>query len=123
MPSSKVASLRPAVYAVINTLRSSPLIVRRYARRAVVERIFSAQAFSAAAFDGLQTKMRRRLGVSPAPVASYGPVIMTPRSTALAGRLTVGLLNGRRLASASSVGDLTNAAATSCGPAFTGSRT
>ena len=67
--------------------------------------------------------MRRRLGVSPAPVASNGPVIVTLRSATFAGRLTVGLMNGRRFASASTVGVFRNVAATSCGPALTGIRT
>src|SRR5258708_6215700 len=48
---------------------------RRKARRTTVERIRDAHGASSAAPAGLQTKIRRRLGASPAPVELYGPAI------------------------------------------------
>jgi hypothetical protein len=50
---------------------------RRYARDAIVVRIFVAHGSSSLADAGVQTKMRRRLGVSPEPVELYGPATTT----------------------------------------------
>ena len=52
---------------------------RRYASRAIRDRIFVAQARSSAASVGWQTKIARRLGVSGRrrPAAVYGPPIWT----------------------------------------------
>jgi hypothetical protein len=41
--------------------------------------ILVAQGSSSAAFAGRQTKMRRRLGVSPGPATVYGPVTASVR--------------------------------------------
>ena len=51
---------------------------RRYARRASVGRESSARSAASSALGrrGRQTKIRRRLGVSPGPVALNGPVIV-----------------------------------------------
>ena len=60
--------------------------------------------------------------MSPTPLLSNGPVMVTLRSDAMPVPLTVGFRNGRRFASASTVGAFTKATPTSCGPAVTGVR-
>ena len=55
----------------------SALTGPRNARRARVETMRLAQARSSAVESGRQAKMRRRLAVSPGPVASKGPLMLT----------------------------------------------
>src|SRR5215471_10184867 len=57
--------------------RSAPVIGRRYARFARVDRICCAHAVSAAVDFGWQTKSRRRLGVLSMPLTLTGPLIAT----------------------------------------------
>src|SRR5256885_12994926 len=56
---------------------SSDVCSSDLARRAKFEMMFVAQCSSSEGFVGRQAKIRRRLGVSPAPVASNGPVMET----------------------------------------------
>src|SRR5439155_19011485 len=65
----------PDLYGIISEATSSFAIGRRYARRASVVTIVAAHASSSAGRCGRQTKIFRRVAVSPGPVASYGPAI------------------------------------------------
>ena len=72
-PSRRRDSKKP-----VSVLTSAARTGRRYARRASLERIFSAHGFSSAALAGSQTKIARRDGVSfGGPEFLYGPPICT----------------------------------------------
>ena len=79
-PASKPPASRPARFTGMRVATSAAVTGRRKARRMRPDRIASAQAGSSAARAGRQVRMVRRLGVSPAPVASNGPAMVT-RST------------------------------------------
>ena len=85
-----------------------------------VVRIFVGAREVVASDDGrLQTKMRRRLGVSPGPVTLYGPLIVT---LAIAGCVPLPRIRGRSVSSSRAWLCSMNVTPTSRGPAFTGMR-
>ena len=63
--------------AASSSRRRCSVTGRRYARVASVLRIFAAHGCSSAADAGVQISSRRRLGVSPGPVALCGPAMVT----------------------------------------------
>ena len=98
---------------------SASVAGRRYARRASVRRISSAQLGSSAAALGWQTKIRLRLGVSPGPVAAYGPRTV---AIAIAGSVPRPRMRPRVMPSSSASERSTNVMPTRCGPAASGAR-
>ncbi len=71
------------------------------------------------AVEGRQTKIRRRLGVSPGPVTLYGPLIVTLAS---AGCVPRPRIRGRSVSSSRACVCSMKVTPTSLGPAFTGMR-
>src|SRR5678815_2937837 len=77
MPVSKPRSLRPDSKNPISVSIAASFseIGRRNARVVSAERILRAQAVSWVAASGWQTRILRRLGVSPGPVGFSGPLM------------------------------------------------
>jgi len=77
IPLSKLASLRDWRKNRMGVFKSSAVTGRRYAHRDRRERMRRAHASSSPGVLGRLVNIRRRLGVSPGPGTTYGPVIDT----------------------------------------------
>ncbi len=77
IPASKPPARRPAAKKPSRVRRSVSVTPRRKARRATAPRISRAHGSSSVPGPGRHTNSRSRLGVSPDPVASNGPAMLT----------------------------------------------
>ena len=134
MPASKLPARRPTAKNSRNSRTSSSETGRRYARRANVPRISSAQGPSSAEFVGRQLNTRGRGSMSSAPPApppmvsgEYGPPMSTLSSAIRSTnpRPVPNVHTGNRAGATPSTTDvrLTNETPTTCVPAVAGNLT